>query len=135
MNETEVFRITPEYGKFYEHAEYTRRVGRYPDEKYYTNTPPIYVGRLIERAKGGWGDGSWCTDYFVNETGIKIVVNYSYEGRTCFREVLPRMRPELKEAIHNVKRNPSLMQLAISQLSTIDLEILRNNQYFTSLII
>ena len=131
MNETEVFRITPEYGKFYEHAEYTRRVGRYPNEKYYINTPPIYVGQLIERAQGGWGDGSWRTDYFINYNMLKVAINYSYDGRVhYFREVLPRMRPELKEAICNVKRNPSLLQIAMSQLSTMDLERLRTNPYF-----
>jgi hypothetical protein len=133
MNETEVFRITPEYGKFYEHAEYTRREGRYPNEKYYINTPPKYVGQLIERAQGGWGDGSWRRDYFLNEIGLNVAVDYSYEGRTSFREVLPRMRSELKEAIHNKKRNPSLLQITISQLSTMDLERLRTNPYFEHL--
>jgi hypothetical protein len=130
MTETEVFRISPEYGKFYEHAEYTRQVGRYPNEKYYTNILPRYVGRFVQRVQGGWGDGSWRRDYFLNEIGLNVAVDYSYEGRTSFREVLPRMRPELKDAIHNKKRNPSLMQIVISQLSTLDLEIMRNNTYF-----
>jgi hypothetical protein len=134
MTETEVFRMTPQFGKFYEHAEYTCQVGRYPNEKYYTNIPPRYVGQLIERAQGGWGDGSWRTDYFANENGVKVAVNYSYEGRTSFREVLPKMRPELKEAIHNKKRNPSLMQIAISQLSTLDIERLRNEEGFEGII-
>lgn len=130
MNETEVFRITPEYGKFYEYAEYTRKEGRYPNEKYYTKVLPQYVGQLNKRSEGGYGDNGWRIDYFANEYGAQVAVNYSYEGRTSFREVLPRMRQELKESINNRKRNPSLLQLVKNQLSTNDRGILQYEEGF-----
>ena len=82
----EVFRIIPTPGKCYEHAEYTNRLGHYPEIRYFTNVQPRYVGVFVRFEAGGHGDGSWRTDYF-NDNGTIIVVPYSYEGRTCFREV------------------------------------------------
>ena len=88
MAEIEVFRITPEVGeKCYEYAESTRSQGSRPNEKRFTNVQPRYVGRLIRFETGGWGDGGWRKDYFEDNNGIEQVVNYSYEGNTCFREV------------------------------------------------
>ena len=88
MAEIEVFRITPEVGeKCYEYAESTRSQGSRPNEKRFTNVQPRYVGRLIRFETGGWGDGGWRKDYFEDNNGIEQVVNYSYEGKTCFREV------------------------------------------------
>jgi hypothetical protein len=97
----EVFRIVPEIHpeKCYEHAEYMTRTGRGENERYFTTTPPRYVGHKIRYERGGFGDGSWQTDYFENEFGHEIAVPYSYEGKTSFREVecRPRIIPTLEE--------------------------------------
>jgi hypothetical protein len=101
LGETEVFRIVPivDPDKFYEHAEHTRIVGKWPNERYYTNIYPRYVGTKIRFINGGYGDNSWQTDYFVNECGDEIEVKYTYEGRTCFREVpaRPQIIPSLED--------------------------------------
>ena len=78
----EVFRLTTVIGKKYKHAEYTKRSGIYPNEKYYAREVRD-VGTLVEIKKGGFGDGAWRTDVFEKE-GERIEVVYSYEGRTCF---------------------------------------------------
>jgi len=83
----EMFRISPELNKYYEYAEYTHKEGNYPNQRYFINTLPRYVGMFIRRMEGGYCDGSWRTDYFLDENGNEISVNYSYEGTTCFREV------------------------------------------------
>jgi hypothetical protein len=97
--ETKVFRVCPVVGdnKFYEYAECTRIEGRWPDEQYYTTNMPIYVGRLVKIEKGGWGDGGWRIDYFEDNFGKEHVVKYSYEGKTCFREVPQKPIPFLQE--------------------------------------
>ena len=100
----EVFRIEPEVGENcyeyaeYEYAESTSTKNSYLNQKYFTNIRPLYVGKLIRYDRGGWGDGSWRTDYFQDNTGKEHVVNYSYEGRTCFREV-PCLLPDVPEEI------------------------------------
>lgn len=33
------------------------------------------------------GDGGWRRDYFEDNNGTEHIVNYSYGGDTCFREV------------------------------------------------
>jgi len=80
--ETEVYRLTPEEGKYYEYAECTRKAGKYPNERYYTTKPLQYVGKFIKHNSVGYGDNAdhWAT--FENG-----VVHYSYEGNTCFKEV------------------------------------------------
>ena len=105
MAEIEVFRITPEVGeKCYEYAESTRSQGSRPNEKRFTNVQPRYVGRLIRFETGGWGDGGWRKDYFEDNNGIEQVVNYSYEGNTCFREVPcpPAVIPSLESLSRKV---------------------------------
>ena len=88
MTKIEVFRIEPEVGeKCYEYAESTTTEGKWPDEKHFTNIEPLYVGRFIKSEIGGRGDGGWRRDYFQDNKGTEHVVNYSYEGKTCFREV------------------------------------------------
>jgi|694.fasta_scaffold20903_9 hypothetical protein len=109
MTEFEVFRITPEVNeKCYEYAESTRSQGRWPNERRFTNVKPQYVGRLIKIETGGYGDNGWRRDYFQDNTGKERVVNYSYEGNTCFREVpcLPAVVPSLESLSRNVvKKN------------------------------
>ena len=104
MSLTEIFRITPEYGVngspvYYEHAEYTQKEGTWymHNERYFTSEPPRYVGYLIRREEGGFGDNSWRIDFFQNEYNEVVSVPYSYEGRTCFREVPRREIPSLFE--------------------------------------
>jgi hypothetical protein len=42
MTEIEVFRLSPEVGKCYEHAESTRKTGYFPNERHFTtNTHSI----------------------------------------------------------------------------------------------
>jgi hypothetical protein len=101
--EIEVYRMTPTLGKFYEHAEYTRRQGRWPNEHYFVNKPPKYVGEFVRFVEGGYGDNGWRIDYFKDENGNEIAVNYTYEGTTCFREVCPILSKEILDDIKNVE--------------------------------
>jgi len=130
MEDVEVFRITPIVNKCYEHAEYTRREGRWPNERYFTNVPPRYVGEFIRFEQGGWGDGGWRRDFFRDSNGNEVAVNYSYEGRTSFREVPcrpPSLPQEHLEAIQNRNEIPSLKSLAFAQLPTKTLSDLKEN--------
>lgn len=103
MTEFEIFRISPKVGeKCYEYAESTRKQGRYPNERYFTKTQPLYVGRLIRTERGGFGDGGWQTDYF-QDNEKEHFVNYSYEGNTCFREV--PCRPAVIPSLETLSRN------------------------------
>ena len=107
--EYEVYRILPEMGeKYYEHAEYKRKEGRWSqkNERYFTDILPRYVGKLIKRESYGFGDGSTMTDIFLNEYNETIRIPYSYEGRTCFREVPCKEMPSLFEtARRNIREN------------------------------
>ena len=119
--EIEVYRITPTIGKFYEHAEYTRREGRWPNIKYFVNKPPKYVGEFVRFVQGGYGDGGWRIDYFKDENGKEVAVNYTYEGTTSFREVppSPRLSKAVLDDIKNVVPSlPSLKSLAFYQQPT-----------------
>ncbi len=88
--EIEVFRIMPKDGdKCYEYAESTRSEGKWPDQRRFTTNKLLYVGRLVKFVEGGYRDNSWRVDYFQDNNGKEHIVNYSYEGGTCFREVPP----------------------------------------------
>ena len=129
MEEVEVFRIQPVANKCYEHAEYTRREGRYhQQERYFTNVPPRYVGEYIRSESGGSGDGSWHRDFFKDVNGDEIRIDYSYEGRTSFREVPCRRRTLPRELIHSIatkRRMPKLKDLALYQMRTSQIADLR----------
>ena len=84
--EVEVFRIMPTPGKCYEHAEYTREVGRHPDTRYYFRGQPRYVGKHIRDERRGYGNGGEYFSFF-DDNGTVNRVEYSYENRTCFKEV------------------------------------------------
>ena len=115
MTEFEVFRITPEVGeKCYEYAESTRTEGRWPKERRFTNVQPLYVGRLIRFETGGYGDNGWRRDYFQDNNGREQVVNYSYEGRTCFREV--PCRPAVIPSLESLSRKVVKSNLDYSNL-------------------
>jgi len=105
MSKFEVFRIVPEVGeKCYEYAESTRTEGYWPNQRRFTNVKPLYVGRLIRFETGGYGDNAWRKDYFKDNYGQEHVVNYSYIGNTCFREVpcLPNEVPSLQDLSRKV---------------------------------
>ena len=127
LEEIEVYRLTPENGKYYETTTYTRKVGRWPNEKYYTTNPLRYVGEFIKHYQRGYGDGAQHWDMYMNNNEEERV-DYEYEGTTCFREVSQRGLPEnikeeLLKAQENLKKNPlSLETLAKNALSTLDIK-------------
>ena len=86
--EVEVYRLTPEEGKYYETAEYTRKTGLWSlkNEKYYTKNPLKYVGLFIKTVRTGYGDGSQSWSIFDN-CGEEVRVHYTYEGTTSFVEI------------------------------------------------
>jgi hypothetical protein len=111
MAEFEVFKITPEVGNLcYEYAESTRSEGRWPSQRHFTNSVPLYVGRLTRFETGGYRDNSWRRDFYEDNNGLEHVVNYSYAGTTCFRVVpcLPhdvRNAESLATLVHTGKTN------------------------------
>lgn len=86
-DEVEVFRISPEEGKYYYTATHTRKTGSYSqkNERYYTKNPLTYVGRYIETLRRGYGDNSQTWSIFDNY-GEEVRVDFTYEGTTCFVE-------------------------------------------------
>jgi hypothetical protein len=84
----EVFRIINfdkniEYGYSY----YTKKEGKYPNEKYYTTNEIIYVGKHKETITlGHFGDGHCGYEIFVNDKGETKRIDYDYEGKLCFRK-------------------------------------------------
>jgi hypothetical protein len=85
--EMQVFRITPEVGKCYEHIEATRSeyIGS-GNHKHYSTNKPNYVGKYVRQERYGSGDGQDVIGIF-DDNGKENRVNYSYEGYTCFNEV------------------------------------------------
>ena len=81
----EVFRLTPILGKCYSTAEYTIKVGSYPNERYFTTYELRYVGRYLRTERYGSGDGMTATSFF-DVNGIINLVEYTYEGTTSFLE-------------------------------------------------
>jgi len=97
---TEVYRITPTIDKYYETAEYTQRIGKWPNEKYYTINKPKYVGRYLKQLRSGWGDGSNIIDIFFNdEINEEVSVPLLYEGTTSYREVESKDLEKIKKIL------------------------------------
>jgi hypothetical protein len=88
-NRQKVFRLSPEKGKYYEYAEYTERVGVWPENHYFTTNPLRYVGKHIQHYQEGGGDGADHWDILEDAAGNTVRIDYTYEGTTCFREVSP----------------------------------------------
>ena len=82
----EVFRISPIVGKKYETATYTSCTGTWPHQKYYA-TNVTYVGEFISHGSEGSRDNAIHWDTFLLD-GKYNQVFYTYEGTTCFREVI-----------------------------------------------
>lgn len=93
--ETEVFRITPIPNHYYETAIYTRTEGKHPNQKYFTTNKLEYVGRYVREIRYGSGDGGSCYAVFEND-GKENMVQYTYEGTRCFREIIPYTVPSLQ---------------------------------------
>jgi len=70
----------------YEYALYTRREGRYPNEKYYTTNPLQYLGKFTHNEEWGYGDQHGGAHNF-NDNGTPHRIVLDYEGKTCFRKV------------------------------------------------
>jgi hypothetical protein len=85
--ETEMFFLSLEVGKCYEHAEATRTTnegsGKY---RYFTSSQPVYVGKFVRTIRTGSGDGMEA-DSFFNNQGDEVKISHSYKGNTVFREV------------------------------------------------
>ena len=81
----EVFRLTPEIDKYYETALCTTIVGKWPHEMYYTTHPLVYVGKFVKHVYTGYRDNAEHMDVFDRD-GEEVLVKYTYEGTTCFRE-------------------------------------------------
>lgn len=86
--ETEVFRIMPKPGCYYETAVYTKKTGKWPNEKYFTLDTPGYVGKFIRHVQIGDRNETAHYDVF-DKNGEEIQVNYTADGKTCYREVEP----------------------------------------------
>ena len=86
-NEVEVYRLSPEEGKYYKTATYTRKTGLYrlKNEKYYTTNPLKYVGLFI-RTKCVANDGCGEVWSIFDNNGEEVKVQHTYEGTTCFVE-------------------------------------------------
>lgn len=84
--EVEVFRLTPQEGKYYQTAEWTRCEGNWPNVKYYSTNKLKYVGKFIRHESMGYRDNASHWDIFDNN-GVEEIVNYTYEGTTSFVDI------------------------------------------------
>ena len=102
-NEIEVFRLTPEVGKCYEYAESTRKLGRYPNERYFTRNIPQYVGRYV-RSDGRASPHMPAANVFQDNYGKEHMIWGNEDETTCFREVpcLPEEVPSLQNLSRKV---------------------------------
>ena len=88
MTDTQVYRIKPEPDKYYVTAEYTRKIGKWPDEQYYTVIKPLYVGKFLNESQSGYGDNKIICYHFENDIKkCRNDVYLNYEGTTCFLQV------------------------------------------------
>ena len=88
----EVFRDSPQVGKFYETARFTYTIGSYYDLqnpiRWFTKNPVIYVGKYLRCEEKGYGDGCDRRYIFEADDGKEVaVVSDTIDFTTCFREV------------------------------------------------
>ena len=67
LYDKEVFRITPSIGKCYEYANYTKKIGKYPTERFFSSYDPVYIGKYKGMIR--WGGGEPYTKFFFNDNG------------------------------------------------------------------
>lgn len=130
--EIEVFRLTPEVGKYYQTTTWTRITGKYPKEKYYSTNELRYVGLFIRHVSKGYHDNAQHWDIFNNH-GVEEIVHYTYEGTTSFVEVDPKIKGDIKtELVHTINNSgiPSLKDLAKRQLSSEETRIANELELF-----
>jgi hypothetical protein len=83
-NLVEVFRCVPLVGKNYYHAEYDESTGKYPYTRYFVKESNLrLVGEFIKITRTGYSDGGQVYGHFMLD-GREVIVNYNYEGKTCF---------------------------------------------------
>ena len=83
--EVAVYRISPEVGKYYMHAESTRT---YDHSIHFTTNDSKYVGMFVRQERYGSGDGSEIYACFICN-GVEEKIQYSYRCNTCFIETNP----------------------------------------------
>ena len=125
-NEIEVFRIPPKIGKYYYTTKYTRKTGKYPNEKYFSTNPLRFVGSYIKEIRHGHGDG-YLVQAVFNNNRSEIIVDYDYEGTVCFLETNDKSQMPYDELVQSAKnRIPSLKNYVLNQLSTNELTEIKN---------
>jgi len=132
IQEVEVYRISPEEGKYYMYAEYTRREGKWPTETYFTTNELKYVGLFKRHITHEYRDNAKHIDIFDNY-GKEEIVNYSYEGKTSFIKVNPKINSKLKSELikkYNNKLIPKLSDLVKNHLSTEEIKMVREFNIF-----
>ena len=82
MDVTKYRETIPVAGKSYAHIEATSRIGT----RLYSENTPRKVGTYVHTLRSGSGDGMSSTAVFMHE-GAEVLVNYSYQGFTCFIEL------------------------------------------------
>jgi hypothetical protein len=109
MSKTEVFRLTPEPGKAYCHAECTEKVydvNDWQNTKYFTTNPLTFVGVFVRHESMGYRDNATHWDIFDNN-GTQVIVHYSYDGNTCFVEAESAESIEHAETTKSIERAES----------------------------
>jgi len=91
----EVYRLTPKVNKYYMTTTWTEKVGKWPNEKYYSTNKLRYVGRFLRHVSYGYMDNATHMDIFDNN-GVEEIVNYTYEGTTSFIETTSMTEEEIK---------------------------------------
>lgn len=129
-NEVEVFRLILKEDCYYKTTTCTRQSGRWPNVKYYSTNELQYVGKFIENRSEGYRDNATHWAVFDNN-GIEVIIYYTYEGTTCFVQVVPKIIPELKDQIiKSIYHIPSLKSLAKFQLSTEEIRLANEFGFF-----
>lgn len=97
QGEVEVYKIYPEYGKFYLTTTYTRKTGTYynSNERYYSTNPLRYVGKYIKTIHSSGYYDNLVYAIFINNknNNNEEKLEYTYEGTTCFIEINPDFSP------------------------------------------
>ena len=61
--------------KAYETATYTRKTGIYPNLRYYTTNPVVYVGIMVKEVTYNHRDASWgYVIVFINKLNVKYKI-------------------------------------------------------------
>lgn len=114
--EQQVFRITPEVGKCYEHIEATRSVYMGNGERaYFSTNQPVYVGKYLRGVRvGGYGDGAENFAIFQNPEEEKTI---RISDNTCFIEVPCKLDVDVlskarDQAVRNVYEKATGMSAA-----------------------